>query len=124
MTMLAKEQPEAMSFLVKLCIFTACGVLFGSLMYASQEKCFKKQIFKIKFSSYFSEHNSCRPSLLGETPVQQIFKDYIKHEMKNFGLRKWTPSNGSIFPQNVKEFYFFLFITKITTKCQCVSFFG
>ena len=48
----------------------------GSLMYASQEKCFKKQIFKIKFSSHFSKYNTCRPSLLGETPVQQIFKDY------------------------------------------------
>ena len=48
----------------------------GSLMYASQQKWFKKQIFKIKFSSHFSEYSSCRPSLLGETPAQQIFKDY------------------------------------------------
>ena len=31
------------------------------------------------------------------TPLQQIFKDYLKHEIKKFGLRKWTPSNGSIF---------------------------
>jgi len=35
MTMLAKEPSKAMSFLVKLGIFTACGVLFGFLMYAS-----------------------------------------------------------------------------------------
>ena len=35
MTMPAKEPLEVMSFLVKLGIFTACGVLFGFLVYAS-----------------------------------------------------------------------------------------
>ena len=35
MTMPAKEPSEAMTFLTKLGIFTACGVLFGFLMYIS-----------------------------------------------------------------------------------------
>ena len=57
-------------------IYDVIGNGFGTILYTFQERKFKNQPFKIKFSSNKSTYASCRPSLLGENRLQQILKDY------------------------------------------------
>ena len=48
----------------------------GTLLFAVQEKKFKYQFLKIKFSSHQSNITHCRPNLLGKTKLERVFKDY------------------------------------------------
>ncbi len=48
----------------------------GSLLYASQEILFKKQICRIKFSYHPTNWPKYRPDALGENNFQSIIKDY------------------------------------------------
>ena len=57
-------------------IYDVIGNGLGTILYTFQERKFKNQLFKIKFSSNKSTYASCRPSLLGENRLQQILKDY------------------------------------------------
>jgi hypothetical protein len=57
-------------------IYDVIGNGLGTMLYTFQERKFKNQPFKIKFSSHKSTYASCRPSLLGENRLQQILKDY------------------------------------------------
>ena len=57
-------------------IYDVIGNGLGTILYTFQERKFKNQPFKIKFSSHKSTYASCRPSLLGENRLQQILKDY------------------------------------------------
>ena len=57
-------------------IYDVIGNGLGTMLYTFQERKFKNQPFKIKFSSHKSTYASCRPSLLGENRLQQIIKDY------------------------------------------------
>ena len=57
-------------------IYDVIGNGLGTILYTIQERKFKNQPFKIKFSSHKSTYASCRPSLLGENRLQQILKDY------------------------------------------------
>ena len=57
-------------------IYDVIGNGLGTILYTFQERKFKNQPFKIKFSSNKSTYASCRPSLLGENRLQQILKDY------------------------------------------------
>ena len=57
-------------------IYDVIGNGLGTILYTFQERKFKNQAFKIKFSSNKSTYASCRPSLLGENRLQQILKDY------------------------------------------------
>ena len=53
-------------------IYDVIGNGLGTILYTFQERKFKNQPFKIKFSSHKSTYASCRPSLLGENRLQQI----------------------------------------------------
>ena len=57
-------------------IYDVIGNGFGTFLYSFQESKLKRQPFKIKFSSTKTPYATCRPSLLGENRLQQIFKDY------------------------------------------------
>ena len=48
----------------------------GTGIFYFQEKKFKRQLLKLKFSSHLSPYAIYRPSLLGENVSQRIFKDY------------------------------------------------
>lgn len=48
----------------------------GSGLFYVQEKKFKKQLLKLKFSSNLSPYATYRPSLLGNNFSERIFKDY------------------------------------------------
>ena len=48
----------------------------GTFIFAFQEKKFKQQFVKIKFSSHLSSIAHCRPSLLGANNFERIIKDY------------------------------------------------
>ena len=50
--------------------------LIGTGIFYFQEKKFKRQLLKLKFSSHLSPYAIYRPSLLGENVSQRIFKDY------------------------------------------------
>ncbi len=57
-------------------IYDVIGNGLGTLLYSFQEYKLKNQPFKFKFSSQETPYASCRPSILGENRLQQIFKDY------------------------------------------------
>ena len=57
-------------------IYDVIGNGLGTFLYSIQESKLKSQPFKIKFSSTKTAYATCRPSLLGENRLQQIFKDY------------------------------------------------
>ena len=48
----------------------------GTGIFYFQEKKFKRQLLKLKFSSHLSPYAIHRPSLLGDNISQRIFKDY------------------------------------------------
>ena len=48
----------------------------GAGVFYFQEKKFKRQLLKLKFSSHLSPYAIHRPSLLGDNISQRIFKDY------------------------------------------------
>jgi hypothetical protein len=48
----------------------------GTGIFYLQEKKFKRQVLKLKFSSHLSPYAIHRPNLLGEDQLQRIFKDY------------------------------------------------
>jgi hypothetical protein len=48
----------------------------GTGIFYIQEKKFKRQLLKLKFSSHLSPYAIHRPSLLGDNYLQRIFKDY------------------------------------------------
>ena len=57
-------------------IYDVIGNGIGTFLYSFQESKLKSQPFKIKFSFTKTPYATCRPSLLGENRLQQIFKDY------------------------------------------------
>ena len=57
-------------------IYDVIGNGLGTFLYSIQESKLNSQPFKIKFSSTKTAYATCRPSLLGENRLQQIFKDY------------------------------------------------
>ena len=57
-------------------IYDVIGNGLGTMLYTFQERKFKNQPFKIKFSFTRTPYAICRPSLLGENKLQQILKDY------------------------------------------------
>ena len=48
----------------------------GNVLFTWQEHKFKDQLVSVKFSSHMTDIANCRPSLLGSSRAQRIFKDY------------------------------------------------
>ena len=74
-----------------------------------QEKKYRKQFIKFKFSSHQSNYAEKRPSLLGSNKLQSIFKDYngqtywITFDFNN--KLQNNNSNINIFMNNVQLYY-------------------